>query len=278
MKMRSLILLTAGMALAACSKVPAGNVGVKAYLLGSSKGVDAEVLGPGRYWIGWNEELYLFPTFTQTATWAQAEETGDQRIVFQDVDGLKIAAGVGLTYSVERSKVALLFQKYRRGIDEITDTYLRNMTRDALVLEASRMRVGDIYGPGKEALMERVTTRVRRQVEPVGIRVERIYWTGDMQLPDAVVAALNAKIGATQKAEQRENELRETEAEAKKAVAQAEGRAKSIVAVAEAEAEANKKVAASVSPELIAYTTAKKWNGQLPTMTSGAIPFVQMPK
>ena len=46
-------------------KVPAGNVGIKVYLLGGEKGVDAEQKGPGRYWIGWNEDLYLFPTYKQ---------------------------------------------------------------------------------------------------------------------------------------------------------------------------------------------------------------------
>ena len=56
-------------AFASCSKVPAGQVGIKFYLLGGEKGVDTEELGPGRYWIGVNEELYLFPTYTQNYTW-----------------------------------------------------------------------------------------------------------------------------------------------------------------------------------------------------------------
>lgn len=49
-----------------CAKVEAGYVGVRVNLLGGNKGVDSEVLGVGRYWIGWNQELYLFPTFQQT--------------------------------------------------------------------------------------------------------------------------------------------------------------------------------------------------------------------
>lgn len=32
-----------------CSKVPAGYKGVKVHLLGTSKGIDSEELGPGRY-------------------------------------------------------------------------------------------------------------------------------------------------------------------------------------------------------------------------------------
>ena len=70
--MKKFLLVTSIIAsLAACSKVPAGHVGVKVYLLGSSKGVDTEELGVGRYWIGINEELYLFPTYMQNYTWVK---------------------------------------------------------------------------------------------------------------------------------------------------------------------------------------------------------------
>ena len=75
---------------AACTKVPAGNVGVKVYLLGSSKGVDHEVLGPGRYWVGWNQDLYLFPTYTQNYTWAVNSEGGDESIDFGTVEGMNV--------------------------------------------------------------------------------------------------------------------------------------------------------------------------------------------
>ncbi len=71
-----LLAATAAVALAACSYVPAGNVGVKVNLLGSSKGVDAEELGVGRYWIGMNEQLFLFPTFMQNYTWTQNPHEG----------------------------------------------------------------------------------------------------------------------------------------------------------------------------------------------------------
>lgn len=120
MKMRNLIVLAIALLLAACSKVPAGNVGIKAYLLGSSKGVDVEQLGPGRYWIGWNEELYLFPTFTQNYTWTKACAEGDctnEELGFQTIEGLAVTADVGISYRVDPSKAALVFQKYRKGVD-----------------------------------------------------------------------------------------------------------------------------------------------------------------
>lgn len=49
-------------ALTCIEKVEAGSVGVKVNLLGSSKGVEVEILGVGRHWISLNEQLFTFST------------------------------------------------------------------------------------------------------------------------------------------------------------------------------------------------------------------------
>jgi regulator of protease activity HflC (stomatin/prohibitin superfamily) len=224
------------------SKVPAGNVGIKVYLLGGSKGVESEELGVGRYWIGINEELYLFPTFTQNYVWTKDKNEGsenDESITFQTAEGLSVNADVGISYHIDPVKVNMIFQKYRRGITEITDIFLRNMVRDAFNVCGSTVEVESAYGVGKAKLIQQVQDMVVAQVQPIGIEIEKIYLIGNMRLPDQVIQALNAKISATQKAQQRENEVREATAEAEKKIAAADGEAKSILRVAEAQAQAN---------------------------------------
>lgn len=276
--MRTLLLLCV-LALSACSKVPAGNVGVKVYLLGGAKGVDTEQLAPGRYWIGVNEELYLFPTFTQNYTWAKTEQ-GDESISFQTVEGLSVNADVGISYSIDPNRVPLVFQKYRRGIDEITDIYLRNMVKDALVVAASDQPIETVYGKGKSDLIAEVEDAVRVQVEPLGIKVEKIYWTGEVRLPNAVVQALNAKIQATQIALQRENEVKTAEAQAAIEIAKAKGDAESLRLRSEAEANAIRVRAQALeaNAKLVDLTLAEKWDGKLPQNMygSGAVPFINV--
>ena len=119
---------TSVIAIASFNKVPAGYTGIKVYLLGSNKGVDTEVLGVGRYWIGINEELYLFPTFMQNYTWTRGG-LDDESISFQTADGMVANADIGISYSIDPNKVSEIFQTYRRGVNEITDTFLRNMVR-----------------------------------------------------------------------------------------------------------------------------------------------------
>lgn len=268
--------------LAACSYVEPGYVGIKVNKLGGDKGVNSQELGVGRYWIGMNEELYTFPTFSQSQMWTKAKTDGspnDDSFTFQTREGLSVNADLGITYAIDPSKVTVIFQKYRKGIDEITHVYLRNMVRDAIVTEASSRPIESVYGAGKAELIESVQRRVVAETQSIGIIIEKIYLVGDLRLPDVVTDAINAKIGATQKAAQRENEVAQSRAEAEKKIAEAKGEADSKLLVAEAEAKAIKIKgdALSQNPKLVELSAVEKWNGVLPTyMMGNSTPFVNI--
>jgi len=279
-KMIIVAIIVAMAAVTACSKVPAGYVGVKVNLYGSVKGVNADEIGPGRYWIGMNEELYVFPTFTQNYVWTASKTEGspnDESITFQTREGMSVNADVGISYHINPDKVATIFQRYRKGIEEITDIYLRNIVRDAFNQYGSQVNVESVYGSGKNELLKNVDAAVKQSVADIGIVVEKIYLSGSIRLPNQVVAALNRKIEATQRAEQRENELREAEAEAKKKVAESRGEAAAVLTRAKAQAEANIILSRSITSELIKYEATKKWDGKLPKFSGGQnIPMISV--
>ena len=281
MKIRTIALMVALVgSVAACSYVPAGNVGVKVNLLGGEKGVDTEVLGVGRYWIGMNEELYVFPTFMQNYVWTAGADEGspnDESISFQTADGMTANADIGISYSIDPDKVSIIFQTYRRGVEEITDTFLRNMVRDALVKQASNKPIEYVYGAGKSELLAAVQKDVSDQVGPLGIMIGKIYWIGEIRLPPTVIDSINAKNAATQMAQQRQNEVAQAKAEADKKIEDARGTAESLLKVAEAQSKANQLLASSLTPEFVQYQAITKWDGKLPTMTgSAAVPFVDV--
>jgi regulator of protease activity HflC (stomatin/prohibitin superfamily) len=270
-----------------CATVPAGQVGVIVHLLGGEKGVDAEEVGVGRKWLGWNDELYLFPTFTQNDTWKDKES-----ITFQTKEGLNVNADIGISYHIEPTKVASVFQKYRKGIEEISDVYLHNMVRDALNKAASTQDVESVYGQGKAQLLETAEDTVKKEVDPIGIVIEHIYWASPLHLPETVVENINRKINATQMALTRENEIQQTKAEAQKAIEEARGKAESQLTEAKAEAESiqirgdaeasaikAKSQALNANPQLVQYEIAQKWDGVLPTYTMGSssIPMLNLP-
>lgn len=271
-----------------CSRVPPGNVGVIVHAVAGDKGVDNEVVGVGRQWLGWNDEMFIFPTFSQNYTWVKSEDK-DESLSFGTAEGLSIGADIGITYAIRPDKVAAVFQKYRKGVNEITDIYLRNMVRDALVTSASTRGIESIYGTGKADLMKEVENAVRDQVNDIGIIVERVYWVGDLRLPPQVTSSINAKIQATQISMQRENEVKTAEAQAAIEVAQAKGQAEAKLTNARAEAESLRiqNEALKQSQDIlelrrieVSKLAAEKWDGKLPTtmLPGGSVPFITLSK
>lgn len=255
-----------------CTKVPAGYVGVKVYLLGSDKGVSNEVLNPGRYWIGYNQDLYLFPTFQQNYSWTQdthESSNRDESFTMQTSEGQTIGCDVAITYHYEEDKISQLFQQFREGNSEIRDTQLRNYTRNAMNAAASKLLVNEIYGPKKIEFINAAEKEVRDKSAPYGIIIDQLSLIGAFRLPEALTTALNAKNEAVQKAQQVENEVMQSKAEAEKSVAISEGEAKSILIRAKAQAEANRLLSASLTKELIEKTKVDKWDGVYPVFVSG---------
>lgn len=96
----------------------------------------------------------------------------------------------------------------------------------------------------------------------------------DMDFEEAYNAAIQQKSIAQQEAAKQkiENEAAIAKAEADKQVAitNAEAEAEKTAIRAEAQAEANRKIAESLSDELIEYQKIQKWDGKLPAVTGGS--------
>ena len=257
---------------ALCFKmISPGYVGVVIDMMGENKGVEAKELHVGMHWISPWKKVYPFPIFEQNCTW----EGNENGFHFQTSEGMAVAAEIGITYHLRPECIPFIFQKYRRGMDEITNVFIRNFVRDAINKAASHTRIEDLYS-GKETFFEDIEKHVKNDLSPLGIEISRIYLIGRFHFPQNVINALNAKIEANQRAQQRENELREAEAEAKKQIAKAEGQARCAIVQAESESKANALLSQSVTPELIQWQAVQKWDGKLPSVTSGATPFIQV--
>jgi regulator of protease activity HflC (stomatin/prohibitin superfamily) len=250
-------------------KVPPGYKGVLVTTAGSGKG-NIEIQDIGYVWVGLYQDLYVYPVFIQNYVWTKSLSEGnsvDESISFQSREGLEFSGDFGITFQVYPDSVKFLFGKFRRGLDEITDVFIRNIVRDALSKEASKLTADYISGEGKEELMDKVENRVKQQMYSSGIRVDKISTIGKFRIPPTVQAATESKINATQRAIEAENKLRQTEAEAKASVINAKAQGEAALANAKAQAEANRLISQSLTEQLIRMEMIQKWNGVLPTVT-----------
>lgn len=279
-----LLLAVASIMLSGCSRVTPGHVGVQIEQYGSGAGVQNTPLSPGAYLTGVGTSIEEFPTFTQSHVWTRDSSEGrdaDESITFQTVEGLSVNADVGISYTIISEKAPHLYQKYRQGVDEITHGIMRTRVRDAFVQIASTKQVETIYGQGKSELLASVEKMVRDELKEDGIHVDKISYVGDLRLPPQIVAAINAKIAATQQAQQRENEVATAQAQAQIEVAKANGEAQAKLISAQAEAKSLDIVGEAISrnSKIVDLEAVKKWNGQLPQMMgNGAVPFINVSK
>ncbi len=277
-----MLLLAVVVTFSSCrDKVPQGYVGVKVYLLGTNKGVDNEVLGVGKYWIGINEELFLFPTYQINYTYTKDVTEGspsNEEFSFQTKEGMECSVDLGVAMHFEKESITKMFQTYRKGEDDIRGIVVRNTMRDALNKICGSMPVEYVYGEGKGRLIDSLQTTVTNTLKKTGIAIDKVYLIGSIRIPQSVKDALDSKVKMTQEAQAAENEVAKEKAKADIAIAKANGEAQSILLVAQAQAKANQLLAASISPTLVNYKAVEVWDGKLPQVSGSNTPFINLSK
>jgi regulator of protease activity HflC (stomatin/prohibitin superfamily) len=286
MKKNSAILLAVtAMALAACTRVDPGHVGVKVNRYGSDAGVESKALGVGTYQTMFGVDIYEYPIFTNNYTWGQAEkdaegkELPNQQMSFQDKNGLIVTGDVGVSYRVDPVKAPILFQKYRTDMTGIVAGPLRNTVRASIVDAASNMTVEEIYGPKKTVLINNALRAARKYFEPFGLHVEQLQWAGPVRIPENILERINARAQNEQAAIAAQANVATIEAQGRAKVAAAKAQAEATTVSAEAEAKAIKTRADALaqSPKIVQYEWVQKWNGQMPATVycSASQPCVQ---
>lgn len=247
-------------------RVLPGYVGIRVNNIGSDAGVVSRALPVGWYFAPPGTNYYEYPVFTRTYSWTASkteQNATDESFGFQDKNGLGLRADIAVAYHVDPLRAPILFQRYRADMDAIIAGPLRNAIRNAIVERASQLGVEQIYGPQKAALVNDALKDVQRYFSPVGLQVEQLYWAGNIIVPDAVLAQINAKIANEQQALAAQANIATATADAQARVAKAKGDAEAIQVEAEA---------IRTNPEIVRLRAVEKWDGKLPTYAGGGAP------
>ncbi len=251
------------------ARVQPGHVGIRVNNIVG--GVSPNSLGVGWYFAPPGTHIYEYPVFTRTYTWTASttEQSGiDEAFNFQDKNGLSLRADVAVSYHVDPTRAAILFQRYRTDMDQIIAGPLRNAIRNAVVERASELGVEEVYGSHKAELIATALKRVQHDFAPVGLQVEQLYWAGNIAVPQAVLEQINAKIANEQAALAAQASIATATANAQSRIAKAKGDAEAIQVEAEA---------IRTNPEIVKLRAVEKWNGVLPTYTgAGPMPFIDV--
>ena len=256
-----------------------GYVGIVVHRTGG--GVDPRPLGPGLHFKNpLTTGIEEYPVFMQTLVLARNPVEGSSRneeINVNSVEGQPISLDVSVSFQLDPTKVPDLYQTFRTDIATIQHGYVKQAIRQAMQEVVGGEAIADVIGPKKAEVVNRGEELLQQRLTPYGIEVKQ-FTLNELRAPDAVMQAINQKNVMQQQSLTAQNELQKNSFQAQGDSIKAAGRAKAIMAEAEAQARANRLLAESITGTLVQYEMAKRWNGQMPQVTGGAMPMLQLPK
>ena len=136
--------------------------------------------------------------------------------------------------------------------------------------------IGEVL-PKREEIRKVAQRKLGENLARYHVIVDDIYFSNIRFSPE-YEHAIEAKQVAQQQVETQKQVLAQREIEAQQKVATAKGEAESILMVAKGQAEANDVLNRSLTPLLVQYKSIEKWNGALPQVSGGAVPFINLGK
>lgn len=178
-----------------------------------------------------------------------------------------------MNFHIDPSYVNDLYQKV--GLDfanKVIDPAFNDFVKEVVPI----YQITEIL-PKREEVRKRAMTKLGDNLARYHIIVDDIYFANIRFSPE-YEKAIEAKQVAQQQVETQRQVLFQREIEAQQKVATAKGEAESILVVAQGQAKANEALARSISGILVEYKGIEKWNGVLPQVSGGAVPFIDIGK
>jgi regulator of protease activity HflC (stomatin/prohibitin superfamily) len=255
-----------------------GYVGIVIHRAGG--GVDPVPLGPGIHArLPFVTGIVEYPIYLKTIVLARNPTEGsplNDEINVNSVEGQPLSLDVSLSFQLDASQTPKLYTTFRTDIDQITHGFVKQTVRQALQEIVGTEPVADVIGPKKAEATTRVRQLISEKLSSMGFDVKQ-FTINELRAPPAVMEAINQKNVMQQQALTAQNELQKNTFNAQGDSIKAAGRAKAITAEAEAQARANELLSRSITPTLVQYELAKKWNGAMPQVTGGSTPLLQLP-
>lgn len=252
-----------------CTHVDAGNVGIMVEQC-SGGGVQKTPVPVGYHTTGPCTTIVEFPVFQQTSL---------EEIHVNDKMGLPIETETALNFTVESDKVPDIYLKFRKDLEHIQTSYIRQMTKEAMRETFAKYTAQEIYSDKQEIARAEVQGLISEKLKVDGFDVTQ-FTINKVIVPQNVVEAIQAKVTMVQQAQQAEQAVAKSKFEGDQRIAKATADATVSIKEAEAaatvkrtnadaEAYSNRKIAESISPTLVEYMKIQKWNGTMPTVTGG---------
>ena len=280
--------------------IPTGYVGV---VYSAMNGVEDEYLDEGWSIVAPTKRVTEYSIGIEQS-YLTAEDKGDspkdESFSTPTADGKTLNVDLEFSYYFDQEKITDTFTMFKgQSGKTVKDTFIKPKIKAWTQEVTAKYPVTDVFGDKRQELNEALDVYLKEKFAPYGIIIDTVNFTS-ITVDAETEAAIQKKVNAQQELElaQIESQTAQVQAEkdkkvalvqaekdketaiinAEKAKIKAEGEAEALRIAAEAEAEANREIAASLTPELIDKIKYETWNGELPQVSGGSTPIIDLTK
>ena len=294
------IVMVVGMALAAMclERVPTGHVGVVYNMNG---GVDGEVLTQGWHMVSPTKKVTTYSIGIEQSYLTasnKGDSKNDESFSTPTADGKSLTVDLEFSYRFDETCITNTFTRFKgQSGEDVKNTFIKPKMIAWTQEVTAKYPVTDVFGDKRQELNEALDVYLKEKFVPYGIVIDTVNFT-NIATDEETQAAIQKKVTAQQEMElaeiesktakiqaekdkevaliaaQKDKEKAEIEAEMLKI--EAEGKAQAEMIAAEAQAEANRKIAASLTPELIEKIKYEQWKEELPKVQGEAATIVDI--
>lgn len=284
--------------LACTEQIPAGYVGVVYSMDG---GVDGETISQGWHLVSPTKRVTAYTVGMEQSglTAGNTQDSrGDESFNIPTSDGKTVRVSLEFSYRFDEARITDTFIMFKgQSGEQIKDSFIKPKVMAWTQEVSARYPVADIFGDKRTEINLQLDIHLREKFDAYGIVIDTVNFT-DISVDEETAAAIQQKVNAQQQQElatiqaetdrinaNKERDIARIAAEKEKEVASinaerqiitAQAQADALMIQAEAEADANKKIAASLTAELIEMTKYERWDGVLPKVSGGATPILNV--
>jgi len=260
------------------TRIPAGYVGVVYNMNG---GVDGEILSQGWHIVAPTKKVTTYSIGLEQSYLVSGEK-GDSRkdesFKCPTSDGKSVTVELEFSYRFDETRVANTFITFKgKNGETIKDTFIKPKVSAWTQEITALYPVTDIFGDKRTEINAHLDDYLKSKFDQYGILIDTVNFTS-IDVDPETAAAIQKKVNAQQELELANIEAQTAKVQANKDkqvaqiaaetdVIKANAKADVLQIEAEAEAEANRKIAASLTQELIEKLKYEQWNGELPQVT-----------
>lgn len=268
----ALILLVGALVLAGCKQIPPASVGIK---FNARTGISEQLVKPQVVFLGFMEQLIIYPTSIKNATYArnsgEGERSGNDSIQSSTMEGSILPVDITVSYHVEAADVLKAFNNFgTEDLDDIQAQFIRWTTIYAMNVVSGGKSIFDLTSKDRAG----ISTEVKDIVKPIlaewGLTVDDVY-VGEVYPSDAVKKKVEERIANVNSLEL-----------AKVSLQRARIDAETTLTNAKKQAELNRLLASQGDKVMelkrleLLKKAISKWNGKAPIIGGGTIPFTNL--